>query len=124
MKAVLPGMKNHKHGTIINISSVAGFNAYLDHAAYCGSKFAVHGMTETVRKEVAPFNVRVCLISPGVVSTHLLESGASDAASIERYRKFIKEDCGGNILKPEDVAQSILYAFKAPENGKYNYSIF
>jgi NADP-dependent 3-hydroxy acid dehydrogenase YdfG len=116
MKSVLPGMKQHKHGTIINISSVAGFNSYADHAAYCGSKFAVHGMTETVRKEVAPYNVRVCLVSPGVVSTHLLESGTTDVASIERYNKFIKEDCSGSVLKPEDVAQSILYAFKAPEN--------
>jgi len=72
LQAVLPGMRERRRGTVIAISSIAGHKSFPNHAAYCGTKFAVGAIMETVRKESAPFGVRACVISPGVVSTELL----------------------------------------------------
>ncbi len=78
MHAVLGSMKERKAGTIINISSVAGRKTFPNHAAYCGSKFAVHAISENVREEVAADNVRVITIAPGAVETELLSHTTSD----------------------------------------------
>ena len=70
----LKSMKANKtEGTIINISSIAGIKGFDNHSAYCGTKFAVRGYSETVRAEVAMDKIRVGVISPGVVKTNLLE---------------------------------------------------
>lgn len=65
MHSVLASMKARNSGTIINISSIAGKKTFPDHAAYCGTKFAVHAISENVREEVAASNVRVTTIAPG-----------------------------------------------------------
>ncbi|GAL22794.1 short-chain dehydrogenase/reductase SDR [Vibrio maritimus] len=52
-------MKARNAGTIINISSIAGRKTFGNHAAYCGTKFAVHAISENVREEVAESDVRV-----------------------------------------------------------------
>jgi len=64
MQLVLKKMKKNQSGTIINISSLEGRKTFEHHAAYSGTKFAVHGISETVRWEVAPDNVRVITVSP------------------------------------------------------------
>lgn len=64
MQAVLALMKARNTGTIINISSIAGRKTFGAHAAYCGTKFAVHAITENVREEVAMLDVRVIIIAP------------------------------------------------------------
>ena len=78
MQAVLPAMKKRTSGTIINVSSIAGKKTFANHAAYCGSKFAVSAITENVREEVADFGVRVTSICPGAVETELLGHTTSD----------------------------------------------
>lgn len=71
---VLKSMKDNKtEGTIINISSIAGIKGFENHSAYCATKFAVRGYSETVRAEVVSDNIRVGVISPGVFKTNLLE---------------------------------------------------
>ncbi|EGO5030203.1 SDR family oxidoreductase [Enterococcus faecalis] len=57
MKIVLEDMKKRNTGTIINIYSIAGYKAFKDHAAYVASKFGVHGLTEVIRQEVAPYSI-------------------------------------------------------------------
>jgi NAD(P)-dependent dehydrogenase (short-subunit alcohol dehydrogenase family) len=64
-RAVLPAMRVQGGGAIINMSSIAGIIAVPFQGAYCGSKFALEGMTEAMRGEVKPFGVRVSLIEPG-----------------------------------------------------------
>ena len=76
--AVLSKMKARKQGTIINISSIAGIKGFPNHMAYCGTKFAVHGLTETLREEVAMDDVRVITVAPGAVETELLNHTTSD----------------------------------------------
>jgi 3alpha(or 20beta)-hydroxysteroid dehydrogenase len=73
MKAVVPHMVERQSGSIINISSVAGLTGTPGMIAYGASKWAVRGMTKAVAREVAPFNVRVNSIHPGIIETPMLE---------------------------------------------------
>lgn len=66
-KVVLPDMIERNGGTVINISSIAGRKTFDQHSVYCGTKYAVHAITESMRKEVADSNVRFIVIAPGVV---------------------------------------------------------
>ncbi|CAF1281720.1 unnamed protein product [Didymodactylos carnosus] len=111
--AVLPSMKERKHGTIINISSVAGRKTYPNHAVYCGTKFGVHAITDQIREEVAPFDVRLITIAPGVVETELLDHTTSD--EIKNDYKERKKSMR-KVLEPEDVARSILFAYQQPQS--------
>ena len=90
-QVVLPDMKKNKTGTIINISSIAGKKTFQAHSAYCGTKFAVHAISESIREEVASSNVRIITIAPGAVETELLSHtsdnfmGASTQTNWVRY---------------------------------------
>ena len=110
---VLKSMQARQSGTIINISSVAGFKGFPNHAVYCGTKFAVHGMTETLREEVANDNVRVIVISPGAVETELLGHTTSDEIK-EGYEGW-KKSIGGAI-SAEDIAGCIAFSYNQPQN--------
>lgn len=92
MQSVLAPMKARNSGTIINISSIAGKKTFPDHAAYCGTKFAVHAISENVREEVASSNVRVTTIAPGAVETELLSHTTSQ--DIKDGYDAWKEDMG------------------------------
>lgn len=112
-QAVLPQMKARNSGTIINISSIAGRKTFPNHAAYCGTKFAVHGISENLREEVADTGVRVITIAPGAVETPLLSHTTSD--QIKKDYQQWKENMGGAIA-PEDIAHTVLFAFQQPQN--------
>jgi len=113
MQAVLEPMKSRNSGTIINISSIAGKKTFPSHAAYCGTKFAVHAMSENVREEVADSGVRVITIAPGAVETELL-SHTTSAEIKDGYGDW-KDSMGGAIV-PDDIARSVLFAFEQPQN--------
>ena len=110
---VLAGMRERKSGTVINISSIAGRKTFPNHAAYCGTKFAVHAMGENIREEVADDNVRVITIAPGAVETELLGHTTSD--DIKAGYESWKDSIGGAIA-PEDIAGAISYAYNQPQN--------
>ena len=57
--AVMDGMKSRKGGTIVNMSSIAGRKVYPDHTVYCGTKYFVHAISESIRGYLAPYDVRV-----------------------------------------------------------------
>lgn len=112
--AVVAGMVERKHGTIINVSSVAGRKTFPNHVAYVGTKFAVHGLSENLREELAPHNVRVTTIAPGAVETELL-SHTTDESIKTGYQAW-KQEMGGTVLSAEDVATAIAYAYEQPQN--------
>lgn len=112
MQSVLPGMKERNSGTIINISSIAGRKTFPDHAAYCGTKFGVHAITENVRQEVARHNIRLVTIAPGAVETELLSHTTSE--EIKGNYEAWKKEMGG-VLKAEDIANAIWYAYNQPQ---------
>lgn len=69
IKAVLPGMRARRSGRIVNTSSMAGFVGKMGLAFYCGSKFAVEGLSEALAAEVAPLGIKVTIIEPGSFRT-------------------------------------------------------
>ncbi|MBN2798944.1 MAG: SDR family NAD(P)-dependent oxidoreductase [Deltaproteobacteria bacterium] len=71
--AVLPAMRSQRSGTVVNISSMAGRMAFPGLGAYATSKFALEGMSEAWRHELATFGVRVVLIEPGAYRTDIFE---------------------------------------------------
>ncbi|MER8451231.1 oxidoreductase [Mesorhizobium sp. M1428] len=69
MKAVLPGMRKRRLGRIINVTSMGGFITMPGISFYCGSKFALEGISEALGKEVAGFGIRVTALAPGQFRT-------------------------------------------------------
>ncbi|MDP2965150.1 MAG: SDR family oxidoreductase [Pelolinea sp.] len=107
--AVLADMMGRKHGTIINISSLAGRKTFGRHAVYCGTKFAVHAMSETIRGEVSQSNVCVITVAPGATNTECVTHTTS-----ELFQKDWWNGIGG-ILQPADVARAIKFAYEQPQ---------
>lgn len=110
---VLKDMVQRNEGTIVNISSIAGRKTFDNHAVYCGTKFAVHAITENIRKEVSQSNVRMITISPGVVETSLL-SHTTDEEIKSNYNEWKKSIEAG--LEPEKIASCIEFAYNQPQD--------
>ena len=113
MYAVMSNMKSRKSGTIVNMSSIAGRKVYEDHTVYCGTKYFVHAVSESIRGYLSPHNVRVIVMSPGNIEAEVL-NGITDPNTLEAYKKNI-ERIGGRI-SPDYVAKMILFAYEMPQN--------
>ncbi|MFD2644759.1 SDR family oxidoreductase [Pseudomonas japonica] len=109
------GMIERRHGTLINVSSVAGRKTFPNHVAYVGTKFAVHGISENLREELSPHNVRVVTIAPGAVETELL-GHTTDEGIKQGYQQWKQQDMGGQVLAADDVASAIAYAYQQPQH--------
>ena len=112
--AVLQGMMERKHGTLVMMSSIAGRKVYPEHTVYCGTKFFVHAVAESLREYLSEYNVRVLVISPGVIETEILD-GVKDEQTLANY-KANKKKMGGGI-EADIVAQLILNAYQLPQNA-------
>ena len=110
---VLEGMKERRHGTIFNMSSIAGRKIYPDHTVYCGTKYFVHAISESIRGYLSPYDVRVIVLSPGVIETEVLNS-VTDAKTLAEYKQN-KVKMGGGI-SPDYVADMTLFAYNMPQN--------
>lgn len=113
MQIVLPSMTERRHGTIINMSSLAGKKTFTNHAAYVASKFGVHGLSETIREEVSGSNVRVSLVAPGAAETELL-THVTDQGALTDYQAW-KESMGGITLDPVHVAETVKFIYDMPQ---------
>ena len=86
IKAVLPGMRARRGGTIVNVSSIGGRLAVPGSGYYCATKFAVEGMSDALRKELAPLGIRVIVVEPGAFRTAFAGGNLVQAkACIEDY---------------------------------------
>ncbi len=101
-RAVLPGMRQRKRGSIVNIASLAGKNGFVGGTAYTASKHAVMGLSKSLMLEVRADNIRVMAICPGSVDTALFRNQDAIARDLSR------------ILRPEDVAETVLAALALP----------
>ncbi len=113
MQIVMDDMKESKCGTIINISSIAGVKPFGNHAAYCASKYAVVGLSEVVRGELSPYNVRVMRVCPGAVDTDLI-THTTDEDIKKGYHEW-KESTGVGSISVSDVAKTIKFAYELPQ---------
>jgi NAD(P)-dependent dehydrogenase (short-subunit alcohol dehydrogenase family) len=95
-KALLPAMRERRWGRVINVSSISGRNAIPAYAGYCASKFALEGWSESLRYELVPFNVFVCLVEPGLFPTELFGrnrvDGGAGSGVYAKLRVALKED--------------------------------
>ena len=120
-KAVLPGMRGRGSGRVINVSSIAGRVALPGLGAYCASKFAVEGFSESLRYEAMGDGIQVSLVEPGSFKTDIfygnrrLARRAKDPASphfekAQRMEKMVDKMLEMNDADPRDVALAIVRA--------------
>ncbi|MGR9159873.1 SDR family oxidoreductase [Rhizobium leguminosarum] len=112
--AVMNGMIARRHGTLMMMSSIAGRKVYPDHTVYCGTKYFVHAVSESFREYLAPHNVRVIVLSPGIIDTEVLDH-VKDETTLAKY-KANKEAIGGGI-SADIVAELILNAYNLPQKA-------
>ncbi|MER8700947.1 MULTISPECIES: SDR family oxidoreductase [unclassified Mesorhizobium] len=117
--AALPYMKEQRSGHIINVSSVYGHVVDPGAAVYCATKFAVRALSEGLRKEVKPYNIRTTVISPGAVSTELLEH-ISEKDIQQGTRDFVSKIAVG----PDTFARTVAFAINEPDDVDINEILF
>lgn len=105
IQAVLPSMKRAGVGSIINVASMAAVNACGRFSAYTASKGAVDAMTRAAAIDLAPFNIRVNCINPGVIRTAMVETAFPEAALVAATNAQPLQRIG----RPIDVAYLALY---------------
>jgi NADP-dependent 3-hydroxy acid dehydrogenase YdfG len=117
--AARPHMKQQKAGHFINVSSVAGHKVGPGFAVYAATKHAVRALSEGLRQEVKPYNIRTTVISPGAVATELPNTIA-DPEAADRINKFYAE-----VAIPADsFERAVAFAMSQPEEVDVNEILF
>lgn len=108
-KAVIPLMLENGKGHIVNISSIAGKQTYINGAVYCASKAAVEVLSEGMRLELTQQGIKVTNVAPGAVETEfsLVRFKGDESRADKVYEGF-------EPLQAGDIADAILYAVNAP----------
>ncbi|MFM8916627.1 MAG: SDR family NAD(P)-dependent oxidoreductase [Bacteroidota bacterium] len=114
-RAIMPGMVARKSGHIINISSIAGKEAYPKGNVYCATKHAVDALTKSMRIDLLPYGIRVTSVDPGAAETEfsLVRFGGDEERANQVYK-------GYTPLRPEDIADIIYYAASRPPHVTLN----
>ena len=120
IQEVVPTMRKQGSGTIVNVSSVVGRIGFPASPAYISSKFALEGLSESLRFELAPFGVDVVIIEPGVIKTNFMKNMkmAEKSESDTVYRDItVKVVSGVKMMAemgthPKEVANTIVKATK------------
>jgi NADP-dependent 3-hydroxy acid dehydrogenase YdfG len=117
--AALPHMKQQKSGHIINVSSVAGHKVGPGFAVYAATKYAVRALSEGLRQEVKPYNIRTTVISPGAVATELPGSVTEPdvAATVQKFYDEI-------AIPADSFARVVAFAMSQPEDVDVNEILF
>ncbi|MGD1861643.1 MAG: oxidoreductase [Leptolyngbyaceae cyanobacterium] len=138
MRAVLPIMRAQGSGHIVNMSAIAGFTNELGFSIYGGAKFALEGVSEALRGEVAPFGINVTLVEPGPFRTEFIGRSldrveapmAVYEPTVGKFLNFLNQIEGQQPGDPAKAANAIIHMVEA-ENpplrlvlGKYAYSKF
>jgi NADP-dependent 3-hydroxy acid dehydrogenase YdfG len=111
-------MQRQRSGHIINVSSVAGHKVRPGNAVYAATKHAVRALSEGLRQEVKPYNIRTTVISPGAVDTELIDS-ITEADVAEGARKVYEL-----ALPAEVFARTVAFAIEQPDEVDINEIVF
>ena len=122
-RLVLPHMRRQGGGAIVQMSSVGGQTTAPGFGAYCATKFALEGLTETLHDEVAGFGIRTLIVEPGAFRTGLFRPGAAyESEAMPEYadtvgptRAYVRGNDGLQPGDPAKAAQAILTALDADE---------
>jgi NAD(P)-dependent dehydrogenase (short-subunit alcohol dehydrogenase family) len=122
-RAVLPHMRAQGGGAVVQMSSVGGQTTAPGFGAYCATKFALEGLTETLRDEVGAFGIHTLIVEPGAFRTGLFRPGAAyESPELDVYadivgptRAYVRENHGLQAGDPAKAADAILAALDADE---------
>jgi NADP-dependent 3-hydroxy acid dehydrogenase YdfG len=116
--AALPVMQKQMSGHIVNVSSVAGHKVRAGTAVYSATKHAVRVLTEGLRQEVKPYNIRTTIVSPGAVATELPDSiTESDVqAGVKAFYEV--------AIPADSFARAVVYALSQPDDVDINEILF
>lgn len=103
-KVIVPYMKEQSSGVILNTSSMVSIYGQPSGVGYPTSKFAVNGLTKSLARELAPFNIRVNAVAPGVTRTDMIASLPE-----EQIAPIIKTIPLGRVGEPRDIANAFLF---------------
>ena len=128
IQAVLPIMRKQKSGIIVNVSSVAGRIGFPVTPAYISSKFALEGLSESIRYELEPFGIKTIIIEPGVIKTNLFASLKKSINPNSAYKEITEKVINGITMmaemgtSPVEVARTIIKAITS-ENPLSRYPV-
>ena len=122
-RLVLPTMRAQGSGAIVQMSSVGGQVTAPGFGAYCATKFALEGLTQTLQEEVEPFGIRTLIVEPGAFRTGLFRRGAAyESAEMPEYadvvgptRAYVREGDGQQPGDPVKAAEAIVAALDADD---------
>jgi len=114
-KAVVGQMIDRKIGHIINIGSIAGRQAYANGNVYCATKAAVDSLSQSMRIDFLPYNIKVSQVAPGAVETEfsLVRFEGDQERAVNVYK-------GYQPLSPDDVAEAVFYLASLPPHVNVN----
>jgi len=125
---VIPVMRKQKSGIIVNVSSVAGRIGFPVSPAYISSKFALEGLSESMRYELSPFGINIIIIEPGVIKTNFMSSVKKSMKPDSVYKDITNKVIAGITMMAEmgtpaqEVARTIIKAIKS-ENPLPRYTV-
>ncbi|MER9677005.1 SDR family oxidoreductase [Mesorhizobium sp. M0208] len=114
-RAAVPRLKQARGGTVVNMSSTAGFLPYSLRTPYCTAKYGIIGLTEVMAMELGPHNINVNAICPGNVDSPRLErvnqmASASRGISIEQINKtMLEQQSMRRLVSMHDIAAMMVY---------------
>ncbi|VTU13176.1 putative oxidoreductase [Variovorax sp. SRS16] len=117
--AALPHMQRQKSGHILNVSSVAGHKIMVNGAVYSATKHAVRALSEGLRQEVKPWNIRTTIVSPGAVDSELPGS-VTEPDMARGLRDFYQ----ANAIPAESFARVVAFAIEQPDDVDVNEILF
>jgi NAD(P)-dependent dehydrogenase (short-subunit alcohol dehydrogenase family) len=115
IQTVLPIMRQQRSGTIVNVASIGGRLAFPLASSYHATKWAVEGLSESIRYELRRFKIQVKIIEPGGIRTNFINHGSAWANHpnyadlVERVKQF-SEELNDSLPGPEGVAKTIYRA--------------
>ena len=118
IQKVAPIMRKQETGDIVNISSVAGRIGFPVSTAYISSKFAIEGLSESLRYELGPFGIDVIIIEPGVIKTNFFDSMKTAKKADDTYKEITEKVISGVKMMaemgtpPKEVANVIIKSLK------------
>jgi NADP-dependent 3-hydroxy acid dehydrogenase YdfG len=117
--AALPHMQRQKAGHIINVSSVAGHRVTPLGAVYCATKYAVRALSEGLRQEVKPYNIRTTIVSPGAVATEL-----PDSITVPEVAANMRKFYDSYAIPADSFARVVAFAMSQPDDVDINEILF